>query len=897
MAHTKSSRIQSAGMARSLLLLLAALPIAGCTMGPIALSGAPANTGTSSLGIKGGVHGGNQAIIGATLQLYAAGTPAMPSSGPSTGGYGSGATALIPTGSLAASATSAYYPGGAPNCPINSDATNPNSCTTLPQTDSNGFFTISGDYTCTQGQEIYMVATGGNPGLTAGTNNTAIALMAGLGTCPASGSLASALPFVVINEVTTVATVWALQQFMAAPTGTAASGYTAQGGGTSGVGVNIGAPSGPAGGYGGSGIQTAVVGLQNGFLMENNLANIAIGLSTAPPIVNFSGGGETTNAVAVAIVSNTGTITGVTIAQGGAGYTSNPTVTISGNPGSCTSVTATETSGVVTSVTATGCTGYVQQGASDATPEFGKIDYIANILSDCINSASNTSTGCSSLFTDATPSVGTAPADTIQAAYSMARNPFNNVSSLNGLETAQPAFSPIATPADYTIAVGIAPNYTYNSVVYPAINAGYTLTVDGYGDIWVGNTNMPITPPSGTLAGSVVELGPDGSLLMNPVTSYSGITSGITVSSPSSTTTTFPTSGMNSFESIAVDASNNVWVPNSREVTSATSPTTVASVAEFAASSRSSSTNANVASTGVSDAYWTPTNPYGVSIDASGNVYSSNSSNKVYEFQNGSGTTTSSSVNASSWTQGTAIDTRGNLWIVAEHACEYNSIYGGALYQFATGTTPVESQIYTSTTPAGVAYATQCVGPTGVTNPVTPTKEFAADTNDPLGIAVDKNNNLWIAEASTGTGGGVTFIGVNSDSSISSASSNSITVTGNGIGTPSAVAIDGNNVAWICNNTGNDLAGFTANISTSGTSPVVTTVSSLSPVSGTTGYYHDINGAKISSPKAIAVDPSGNVWLTNNGTASYITAIVGVAAPTITPLSTALKAGAIGTLP
>jgi len=571
MAHTKSSPLQIAGTARLLLSLLAVLPIAGCTMGPIALSGAPANTGTGSLAIKGGVHGGNQPITGATIQLYAAGTPAMPSSGSSTGGYGSGATALIPVGSLAASATSAYYPGGVSSCPINSDGTNPNNCTTLPQTDSSGSFAITGDYTCTQGQEVYLVATGGNPGLVGGTNNTAIALMAALGTCPASGSLASAVPFVSVNEVTTVAAVWALQQFIGAPTGVAASAYTSQGGATSGVGVNIGAPSGPVGGY--AGIQTAVVGLQNGFLMAPNLANIGLGMSVAPPTVSFSGG-TGTSAVAVPIVSG-GTITGYTIANGGI-YTVAPTgVTIFGTETTQATATINYSSGAVTSLTVGNAgAGYVTPTASYATPEVGKVNYIANILSDCINSTSNTSTGCSSLLADATPSGSTAPADTIQAAYYMAHNPLNNVTALNGLETPQAAFSPVTTPTDYTIAVGFSPTYTPSSTAYPAINSAYALTVDGYGDIWVGNTNMPLTPPSNTtLDGSIVELAPDGSLLMSPVFGYSGITSGIAVTSPSSTSATFTTSGQSAVVSMTVDTAENVWVPNARQVTSATSPT------------------------------------------------------------------------------------------------------------------------------------------------------------------------------------------------------------------------------------------------------------------------------------------------------------------------------------
>jgi len=51
-----------------------------------------------------------------------------------------------------------------------------------------------------------------------------------------------------------------------------------------------------------------------------------------PPTVTFSGGGATTDATGTATVSATGLITGVVITDGGAGYTSTPTVTIDYSP-------------------------------------------------------------------------------------------------------------------------------------------------------------------------------------------------------------------------------------------------------------------------------------------------------------------------------------------------------------------------------------------------------------------------------------------------------------------------------------------------------------------------------------------------------------------------------------
>jgi hypothetical protein len=58
-----------------------------------------------------------------------------------------------------------------------------------------------------------MVAVGGNPGLTGTVNNTAIVQMAGLAQCPAAGNVAAQVPYLVINEVTTVAFAYAMSGF------------------------------------------------------------------------------------------------------------------------------------------------------------------------------------------------------------------------------------------------------------------------------------------------------------------------------------------------------------------------------------------------------------------------------------------------------------------------------------------------------------------------------------------------------------------------------------------------------------------------------------------------------------------------------------------------------------
>lgn len=113
---------------------------------------------------------GQQPLIGASVELYAAGT-----SGNGANGVGLLLNALI--------------------------------------TDSTGTFSVPAGYDCpSANSQIYLVARGGEPGSAASADNDSIALLTALGAC---NEVASATP-VVINEVTTAAAVYALAQFLSA---------------------------------------------------------------------------------------------------------------------------------------------------------------------------------------------------------------------------------------------------------------------------------------------------------------------------------------------------------------------------------------------------------------------------------------------------------------------------------------------------------------------------------------------------------------------------------------------------------------------------------------------------------------------------------------------------------
>jgi hypothetical protein len=185
----------------------------GTTAASASIAITPSGTGPS---LTGTVQAGIEPVIGSQVALYAAGSS----------GYGSASTLLSAAGQ------------------------NP-----YATTDDNGKFILPAGYGCPgPTSEVYLVAVGGH----AGTNptNGNLVLMTALGPCNALSSSP-----VVVNEVTTVASAWAIAPFAANPLTTGLVSY-----------LNIGTSSGNA------------VGLSNAFATVNNLVNISTGqaLYTVP---------------------------------------------------------------------------------------------------------------------------------------------------------------------------------------------------------------------------------------------------------------------------------------------------------------------------------------------------------------------------------------------------------------------------------------------------------------------------------------------------------------------------------------------------------------------------------------------------------------------------------------
>lgn len=283
-----------------------------CGVGVIA---GPSQAPVQGAGLQGMVHGGNPPIAGAAIKLWAVGS----------GGYGSTATNLLSSTTVTTSdgtgvsitgwsiasnvavftgsntytsgqtvtlnnfATSTFFNGqtvtvsaatptqftaafthadgfsvtetGAANLSADSNANASNRYNTM----STGFFTITGDYTCpTSNTLLYITASGGNPGGSA--NNNAIMLATPLGACGTLLSNANTT-FITINEVTTVATAFALGQYF---TSTFGNGST----------DSFGAPN----------TTQAQTGISNAFATVNNLVSTSSGTANTSTTLNGSAG-------------------------------------------------------------------------------------------------------------------------------------------------------------------------------------------------------------------------------------------------------------------------------------------------------------------------------------------------------------------------------------------------------------------------------------------------------------------------------------------------------------------------------------------------------------------------------------------------------------------------------
>lgn len=320
-------------------------------------------------------------------------------------------------------------------------------------------------------------------------------------------------------------------------------------------------------------------------------------------------------------------------------------------------------------------------------------------------------------------------------------------------------------------------------------------------------------------------------------------------------TATYSSGGLNGPTALSLDSHGNVWVAN-----------------YFAAASLFSNTGAPVFSAGLTGNNLF--NSYGGAVDVNDTMWIANEQS-VSTLNAGLGSLTllnSAGNSPAIYSSGglnfpiaVAFDTSGVAWIADygdSHVTLLNST--GAALSGTAGFT-AKNLIF----PVAIATDSECNAyvANGSSNTVT---QVLADGsafadfivgNGPAGIALDASDNVWVANFHDNSVALVSAAGkVLSGSGF----------TGGGLNQPQGIAVDGAGNAWVANYRGPSLTEFA---SATSSSPGAL----LSPAAG---WAPDTN---LNESYAVAIDASGNLWISNYGS-NTLTEFIGLAAPVKTPL-------------
>jgi hypothetical protein len=322
---------------------------------------------------------------------------------------------------------------------------------------------------------------------------------------------------------------------------------------------------------------------------------------------------------------------------------------------------------------------------------------------------------------------------------------------------------------------------------------------------------------------------------------------------------------------IAIDAVGDVWIAN--EYTSETQVS--ASVTELSPNGTLLSGPTGYTGAGLTD-------PTGIAMDPSGNVWLINdSSTPALMKLSATGTPLTGSTGISLPYCGVqlAIDGFGNIWCGALTKIDNNgNVLSGSGY---TGGGLGYTQGFSVDTSENVWIASGAYTSGSVskfTNAGVPLSGATGYTGNELlawSIANDNAGNAWVS--CVGLNYSV-FKFANDGTNLSG----SYGFRGGGIQDPRAIAVDGAGNVWVTSDVGTNTFpdGWVIELNNSGTI-----------LSGLGGFAMPTEGY----PVGIAVDGSGNVWVIEDG--HYIVELVGAAAPVVTPLSVGVKNGTLATRP
>ena len=464
---------------------------------------------------------------------------------------------------------------------------------------------------------------------------------------------------------------------------------------------------------------------------------------------------------------------------------------------------------------------------------------LANMLAGCVqNSAS-----CSFLFNEATPAGGVAPDNVLQAVENIAHYPGNNAASLFAVSQTHVVYEPDLTlpPDAWTLAI----MYDGNG---EELDGPGNIAFDKDGNAWVNNNytfSLNASEPNTCGDDHLLKLTPTGEDV--PGAPYQG-------------------GGLyGSGYGIIVDLNGDVWATNfgfqgsecTEDVTQLWN-----SVSKFSSEGVPISPTRDGDSPG---GYFLDdqAQPQGIISDRAGNIWIANcGSDSVTMFPGGD--VDQRVVFADFGVEApfdVAPDINGNVWVTSNHN---NSVF--------------------QLDPNGNVIASVLNGEAGI--------------NMPMGIASDSLGNVWVANSGivdapcgdtpiqfppaddvTGEFASVTMIQPNGEPTADSP------YKGGGLRAPWGIAVDGNDNVWVANFVGQRVS----QICGARPSNCPPGLGTGDPISPETGY--SFNGLVRNT--GVQIDPSGNVWLTNNWEripkqtnpgGHQMVVFIGLAEPVKTPL-------------
>jgi hypothetical protein len=870
---------------------------------------ASANPEQGKLGtIMGNDFGGHAPLVGAHVYVLQ----------PGTTGYGSQATSLL---------TSSYSNNGANNPASVLNTSDPGIPTTwyYQTTDLTGAFNISGDYTCTVGQPVYLYLYGGSPVFPSASNTFALA----------TSSSANTLSEIISNGTNaiytyTVASTSSVPGYSVAPenfyigeevilsgfpnssfNGTAVVANPANTahwittGGTTYEPVlsttqfsYYGSANGLAAGvYDAPADSTSTPTVTAVPTFNPAVVNLAV-LGNCPSGATDAGFGSSISYVYANEVSTAAAayaFQGFTVPSTSASTVLNNNATYIGT--SATNLVGIEnaalTAGQLYDIQGSNVsTVYAGEGhiARQFTPNGNGIvpqamlDEIGDILAGCVDTnntgttlgtgggqGANMSTQCSTLFATATntgvpvsssSSPGLQPFDTAQAAIHIARHPSGAGTAAQQTSFITSLYNMPSGNVPFAPYTTTAPNDFGIGILYPASKTVGTTTV----------TNSSILNPESVAVDANGNVWIDNS-------AYGTTSHSINEFSPLGVLQQNISYSGNQVTYVTIDPTGNVWASNGTN-NSASKVTEVNSSGTFLSTGAAYNTGfAPYTGTSGYASYFL--NGYADAMDGNGNFYAADgNTNNGYRLtqlsanptaSSGGGVATSgtyetNAIAAMASCFGNAADTgySGSPDRHVDHMAVDSKANGYNLWMTSEGFDTNSDGVICKINAAGNLVTGFTTALKGISNTST-IDEFPS---------IDASGNAWVPSGYNAT---PVLLEISPTGGYSRYN------TGATLSYPFGSTIDGNNTVWVADRGNGTIANF--NIAAGAfASPAKNYFASGSTTSLSPSYLN------------IAADPSGNLWATDNSNSNLVE-FVGIAAPTYTPLSRAALNNAIGTKP